>query len=695
MKQVLIFSGTTEGRELAEILAKAGIRCTVCVATEYGEMVMPPFPGVTIHQGRMKTEEMRAFMQQEEFLAVTDATHPFATEVSKNIRESLKNLKIPYLRLKRETGNLREHADEKECGPVWFATTQDCAKALEKTEGNILLTTGSKELSTFCANDAVKKRLYVRVLPGIESLELCQKQEIPGGQVLALQGPFSEELNIALIRQYQIRCIVTKESGRNGGFEEKVSAAERTHTACYVIGNPERETGMTFSQVCRRLEELTGKQLIQNGGLRISLVGVGMGDLQTLTVAAKRQIDMADYLLGAKRLLAEFSGKYDTLPFYRATDIIPFLEKLERQEASADARKVVILFSGDSGFYSGCTKLYQELLKWKKQWEEQDSMGKGQKIDLRIFPGISSVSFLAAAVGISWQDAIIMSIHGRAETSEWRAELLENVKYHDKTFVLLSGVRDLQMLGQVLSTAGPTGCKILVGYQLSYENQEIRELTPTECIHATKEGLYLCLVQNPSVPKKLLTHGKGDALFERDKVPMTKEEIREISICKLRLRQDAAVYDIGSGTGSIAVEIAAVSADISVYAIEKKAQAAELIRKNCTRFQTVNVKVIEGEAPEALTALPKPTHAFIGGSGGNLKDILQKLYEKNPGMRVVINAVSLETICEVREVLHEFSICDAEIVQVQVSRSEKIGNYHLMKAENPVFICSFDFNGNR
>ena len=174
---------------------------------------------------------------------------------------------------------------------------------------------------------------------------------------------------------------------------------------------------------------------------------------------------------------------------------------------------------------------------------------------------------------------------------------------------------------------------------------------------------------------------------------MTKEEIREISICKLRLRDGAVVYDIGSGTGSVAIEIAGISDDIQVYAVEQKHEAVSLIEKNKEKFELQNVTVVEGEATEGLSRLPMATHAFIGGSGGRLKEILVSLRQINPNMRVVVNAVSMETICEIREILSMDDIIKEDIVQLQVSRAKKAGNYHLMQSENPVWICAFDFCG--
>lgn len=203
--------------------------------------------------------------------------------------------------------------------------------------------------------------------------------------------------------------------------------------------------------------------------------------------------------------------------------------------------------------------------------------------------------------------------------------------------------------------------------------------------------MYTCFIKNPSASKKRLTHGMPDQEFIRDKVPMTKEEVREVSICKLRLEEGAILYDIGSGTGSIAVEAAALSHDIKVYAIEHKKEAIALIEKNKGKNGLQNITILEGMAPEVLSGLPAATHAFIGGSSGKLKEILETLRQINPNMRIVINAISMETICEIKEILSMDKIKEKETVQLQVNRVREVGNYHLMQSENPVFICAFDF----
>ena len=692
MKKIVIFAGTTEGRRLSEILADAGIAHTVCVATEYGEIVMREQtdaeaagtkgqPLVSLHCGRMDRKQMEEFLRNEGYEIVVDATHPYARVVTENIRDAVKTQSPIYLRLEREISETPE-AEDPAVSIRYFESNADCAKALENTDGNILLTTGSKELATYCASGRLHDRLYVRILPGRESLELCMEQGIKGRQILALQGPFSTEMNAAILKQYDIRHLVTKNSGRTGGYQEKLEAAKMLGIPVYVI-QPARKAWDTYSFVgiCEKLEQLCDCKLSGQGSMEICLAGIGMGSKDGQTQEVQHAIETADILLGAERMIERYSAKIEKRPYYMTEQILPYLEQLQENGITAqkDPLRVTVLFSGDTGFYSGCRKLYMAL---------QEAVATGTlNAGVRILPGISSVVSLAARVGESYEDAVILSMHGKKLN-----RLLATVESHEKVFLLTSGSEDIRKIGRSLAEAGLTDCEVTVGYQLSYPEESIRILTPGQCEEITGEGLYTCLIRNPHWQPERLTHGRADICFLRDaKTPMTKEEVREVSICKLHLTQNAVVYDIGSGTGSVAIEIAGVPGRVQVYAIERKPEAVELLRKNRAYFHMDNIQIIEAPAPEGLEELPVPTHAFIGGSGGRLMDILWALYRKNPHMRIVINAISMETIAELKEVLDTFPVEEEEILQMQVSRVKKLGDYHLPQAENPVWICSFTF----
>ena len=169
---------------------------------------------------------------------------------------------------------------------------------------------------------------------------------------------------------------------------------------------------------------------------------------------------------------------------------------------------------------------------------------------------------------------------------------------------------------------------------------------------------------------------------------MTKEEIRAAVIAKLGLERDSVLWDVGAGTGSVSIEAALLSEDIRVYAVEKNAEAIALLRENKRKFKTDWVEIVEGTAPDALKNLEAPTHVFIGGSSGNVKDILRTVLKMNSRARVVLTAISLETVKEAMEAMQEGLLPNAEVTQIFVAKSRELGTFHMMMGQNPVYIIS-------
>lgn len=244
--RVVIFSGTTEGRQLSAQTAAMGAETIVCVATEYGKTMQEQVPGTRTLSGRMDAEQMTEVLRMADLCI--DATHPYAKEASRNIRAAAQAAKVPCRRLLR-----RESELPPDC--ILVENAADAARFLQDTEGNILLTTGAKELAAF--SPVERSRLYPRVLPVQESLAACEKMEIPRGNVIAMQGPFSCELNTALLRQFSIRWMVTKDGGAAGGFAEKVEAAHKTGVRLVVIRRP-REEGEPYETILEVCKEMMG-----------------------------------------------------------------------------------------------------------------------------------------------------------------------------------------------------------------------------------------------------------------------------------------------------------------------------------------------------------------------------------------------------------------------------------------------------
>ena len=252
MKNILIFAGTTEGRKVSEFLSKNRIKHTVCVATKYGEEMIEKNEFADIHCDRMDEGEIKSFLLEHTFDLVIDATHPYAFEVTRNIKQAIEEIngKVRYIRLMRDMGNNTDNEMIK-----YFNSNEECAKALTHTNGNILLTTGSKELSLYAENEAIKDRLFARVIPSEESISICNSLGITGKNIIAMQGPFTEGMNEALIDMYDISVMVTKQSGVTGGFFEKADAAKKKNIPLFVIGLPESEEGISLNEVLKELKE--------------------------------------------------------------------------------------------------------------------------------------------------------------------------------------------------------------------------------------------------------------------------------------------------------------------------------------------------------------------------------------------------------------------------------------------------------
>ena len=683
MNNVIIFGGTTEGRQLAQTLAKASIPCVYSVATNYGKMVMEPSPYIDVRTGRLDYEQMQKLIDDARPQAIVDATHPYAEQVKVEIDKLINsNSEIPFFRLIRQNDST-EYSD---CH--FFDSAVECAQALTNTDGNIFLTTGTKELSDFCSYEDIRHRLIARVIPSDESLKICYDLGLKGEQIIAMQGPFTMEMNMAFMRDCHAKYLVMKESGKSGGQSERILAAKAVGAKCFIIRRPkEMVFGKSYSQVREEILDLFNVPFenhiedlddddytFGDKEINITLVGYGMGS-GSMTVEAVESIKEADYIFGAARMLVGIDGNGKKYPYYQAADILPKLEEI-KSESTNPIIRVVILFSGDTGFYSGTEKLLEAL--------------KSKEYTIRVLPGISSVSALCARINESWQDAKIISTHG-VDDEKWIPDFVSGVITNQKLIAITTGAKDLRIMGELLTQLEESGrgnYTVAAGFNL-YSDEKIRVLTARQCGTVDEDGLCTVFIKNRVIIKRRLTPGIFDEAFIRDKVPMSKEEIRALSICKLGVTENSIVYDIGSGTGSVAVELGLLSPTVSVYAIELKQDACSLIEKNIAKFNLKNIRVVEGVAPDALAGLPVPTHVFIGGSAGRMEDMICALKSHLMPISVVVNAVTIETLTEVSQLLKKYEIHDSEILQVSVSKAKKAGDYSVMQGQNPVYIISF------
>lgn len=403
--------------------------------------------------------------------------------------------------------------------------------------------------------------------------------------------------------------------------------------------------------------------------MRVSLVGMGPGSPALLTRAATAALARAELFIGAPRLLEPYrQGAVPCREAVLARDILAALEQ-------SGAENAAVLLSGDTGFYSGAKGLRPLLLE------------AGMKVET--FPGVSSLQYLCAKIGTPWEDIHPASAHGRACAP---AEL---VARHGRVFFLTgkTGDQTPRALCAALEQAGWGKARAWVGSRLSYPDEEIFSGAVEEFSRQDFPPLSVLLVQGEPACPPAGTFGIPDSGFVRGQVPMTKEEVRAAALSKLRVAPGGTYWDVGAGTGSVAVAISALARDGRVLAVERDPEACGLILENAARFGAGNLTLVQGEAPAALGDLPAPDGVFVGGSGGSLEDILKTALEKNPRVRVVVAAVTLETLSRGAALLDALPFAGVEVSQITVARARELGRYHLMTGQNPVFLLSGEGQG--
>lgn len=648
--RALVFAGTTEGRRITEFLARNGIKVTVSMATEYGMAVIEESENVRVDsiRGVMEmAEEMR------EYDVVVDATHPYAVRKSAHIKEACDISGCPLIRITRPGST-----ETKEV--VTVPDTKSAAEYLACKSGNILVATGSNELAEFTSIPGYKERVFARVLSIPSVAEKCSRLGFEGKNLICMEGPFSEELNYAMLKHVGAEYLVTKDSGSAGGFDEKIAAASRAGVKVIVIGRPTEKDGVSPEEAEELLSKIFSIRDPSVGRRLVTIAGIGIGNTDGITFEVLNAIADADLAIGASRMLGSVDvGDADKHVEYRSEKIADYIDGNPRY------RKVVVLMSGDTGYYSGAKGLIGKLDR--------------EKYDVRVLPGISSVSYFFSRIGSSWDDVFLTSAHGRD------CNLVGLSKRHRKVFTLLSGGDSVRSMCSDLIKYDLRNVTVTVGQDLGSPEEKITVGKPYELADREFGELCVALIENMEASDKNPI-SMPDEDFIRGDAPMTKSEIRSLSVAKLKLCSDSVVYDVGAGTGSVSVEMASVAVSGRVFAIEKDESAASLISLNCKKFGTPNVTVVKGEAPEAMAELPAPTHAFIGGSTGKLKDIVDALIEKNPKVRIVITSVTLETLAETVRCMKDPNVFEEETLCVNISKARMAGSYHLMTAQNPVYI---------
>lgn len=392
--------------------------------------------------------------------------------------------------------------------------------------------------------------------------------------------------------------------------------------------------------------------------MSVRLIGIGGGAGAYLTEKARQSIGEAQLIIGASRMLDSLPGhEAKTCAEYRADKIRQLI--LENPD-----KKICVLYSGDTGFYSGAGTLGRLL-------EESG-------IEAEVIPGISSLQVMSARLGMPWQSWRLSSAHGVA------CDPVYEVMQGKPVFFLTGGDCLPDRICRELTEAGLGDLTVYIGERLTYPEEKVMRGKAREMAEVSCDPLSVLLVMPAPVYPETVP-GLPDEDFIRGSVPMTKQEVRAAVLARLGIRRQDVCWDVGAGTGSVSIEMAHHAR--SVWAIEQKREACELIMENRKKFCAWNLHLTEGKAPEGLESFPAPSAVFIGGSSGNMADIIDCALKKNPSARLCMTAIALESLSQACSCLEERGFSPA-VTQIAVSRTKPAGGLHLLMAQNPVFLIT-------
>lgn len=395
--------------------------------------------------------------------------------------------------------------------------------------------------------------------------------------------------------------------------------------------------------------------------MNVTLIGMGSGQPENLTLQGLAALRQADLILGARRLLAVLPAgcTENRAAAYRPDEVAELLQ-------TSGAENAVLVYSGDTGFYSGASSMMEKL----------EALG----VRARVLPGLSSIQLLAAALGRPWQGWNLVSAHGR--TCDPVAECMQG----KPTFFLTGGSEDPATLCAQLAAEGFGDVQGVVGQCLGTPEEKLFRGSVKELAAGRFNSLSVLLVEAAEVlPRR--APGLPDEAFERGDVPMTKQEVRAAVLAKLAVRPEDILWDVGAGTGSVSVELALAAPRGRVYAVECRPEGCALIKANREKFRTRNLVLVEGLAPAALSDLPAPDAVFIGGSKGSLAAIVDAALDKNPDARICVSAIALETLSAAVAALTAKGRT-MQVSQIAVSRAKAVGGLHLMMAQNPIYLIT-------
>ncbi len=390
--------------------------------------------------------------------------------------------------------------------------------------------------------------------------------------------------------------------------------------------------------------------------MKIYIIGAGPYNEDLLTARAIKIINSSDVILTTRHF-----EKCDFLSD-KPIKILSIDEICDFLRSDTNNNIISVLASGDVGFYSIANTIKNRL---------------GTGFDIEFVSGISSFQYLTSKLLLPYEKIKLVSLHGK------NTNIIAHVCYNEYVFCLTDSKNSPANIINSLYKSGLCDVKITVGENLSYDNEKIRTDKISDLLDENFGGLSTLLIHNENFtyPHKLLY----DEDFIRAKIPMTKQIIRDSAVSLLDVSPTDTIYDVGAGTGSVSIAMAKKAFEGTVYAIEKNENAVELIAQNITKLRAFNTQIIADTAPNGIENLPPADKVFIGGSTGNLKEIVNLVLEKNNHATIMVTAVTLQTLTQTLSLFEEMSL-SAEIFNVTVAKSQRLGRYDLMMGENPVYI---------
>lgn len=395
---------------------------------------------------------------------------------------------------------------------------------------------------------------------------------------------------------------------------------------------------------------------------KIYLVGAGITGWEGFGKKALEVIGKAEVLIGHQRhldIFPDFVGEKRVLD-----DLSIMLEFLRSTE-----KRSVVLGSGDPNFFGVTRFLMRNLPKER----------------VEIFPNLTSVQYAFARIKEPWDDAVFVSVHGRG-----LGRAIDRIIAAEKVAILTDRVNTPAVIARELLERGAEGYEAWLCEDMGMPGEKFTKTDVKGLLELPAAELNILILIKAWEPQlaQYPLMGIEDDEFATSKKLITKQEVRAVTLAKLQLQDDLTMWDIGAGSGSVSIEASNLLPNGRIFALEKNTQCLVFLKDNLKKFVARNVKLVEAFAPEGLDELPDPDRVFIGGSGGMLEEIIDAVERRlKPDGRIVINAVTLDTLSKAVEVLEGHG-CSVEVTCVNIAKTKNLSEFKLFEAQNPVYIIT-------